>query len=207
MSKSQLKSKERVRDFGEVFTAEREVKAMCDLVKPVINEIDSTVLEPACGDGNFLVEILARKLKTAYRIAGKNDADFEYFATRTFCSVYGVDIQEDNIDDARKRMFDNFFAFYVRRYNHKPSRICLDSIDFILTQNIQCGNTLTGKDADDNDLIITKWFFDKNNGLTISLFRFMDLVENGCYCEPAETLPTIPYFMLPAIRKKDKEGK
>ena len=47
----QVKSKQRVADHGEVFTAEREVKAMCDLVKTETERIDSRFLEPACGDG------------------------------------------------------------------------------------------------------------------------------------------------------------
>lgn len=58
----QVKSKQRVADHGEVFTAEREVKAMCDLVVDECQRIDSRFLEPACGDGNFLSEILTRKL-------------------------------------------------------------------------------------------------------------------------------------------------
>lgn len=61
---SQIKSKKRVAEHGEVFTAEREVKAMCDLVAQECDRIDSRFLEPACGDGNFLAEILARKLTT-----------------------------------------------------------------------------------------------------------------------------------------------
>ena len=56
--KTQTKSKERVREHGEVFTAEREVKAMCDLVRDETERIDSRFLEPACGVGNFLAEIL-----------------------------------------------------------------------------------------------------------------------------------------------------
>ena len=58
----QIKSRQRVTEHGEVFTAEREVKAMCDLVKQETERIDSRFLEPACGTGNFLTEILARKL-------------------------------------------------------------------------------------------------------------------------------------------------
>ena len=80
--REQVKSKERVRQHGEVFTAEREVNAMLDLVKGETHRIDSTFLEPACGDGNFLAEILDRKLDVAFRMAGKNDADYEYWATR-----------------------------------------------------------------------------------------------------------------------------
>ncbi len=41
----QVKSKQRVADYGEVFTAEREVKAMCDLVKHETERIDSRFLE------------------------------------------------------------------------------------------------------------------------------------------------------------------
>ena len=76
--KAQIKSKKRVASRGEVFTAEREVKAMCDLVKDETERIDSRFLEPACGDGNFLAEILTRKLtslrKNTKRICliGKN---------------------------------------------------------------------------------------------------------------------------------------
>lgn len=58
----QIKSKERVAAHGEVFTSEREVNAMLDLVKQETERIDSRFLEPACGDGNFLIEILRRKL-------------------------------------------------------------------------------------------------------------------------------------------------
>ena len=78
--KSQIKSKERVRERGEVFTAEREVNAMLDLVKDETERIDSTFLEPACGDGNFLAEILRRKLAVCERVYGKNAADYEKYS-------------------------------------------------------------------------------------------------------------------------------
>ena len=72
MSDNQTKSKKRVRDHGEVFTAEREVKAMCDLVKDETERIDSRFLEPACGNGNFLAEILTRKLATVKKLYKSN---------------------------------------------------------------------------------------------------------------------------------------
>ena len=62
MGDIQVKSKQRVAEHGEVFTAEREVNAMLDLVKNETLRIESRFLEPACGDGNFLAEILRRKL-------------------------------------------------------------------------------------------------------------------------------------------------
>ena len=62
MAKAQIKSKERVAEHGEVFTNEREVNAMLDMVKQETERIESRFLEPACGDGNFLAEVLNRKL-------------------------------------------------------------------------------------------------------------------------------------------------
>lgn len=64
MEEKLIKSKKRVKDFAEVFTPDFIVKDMCDLIPAEIWErIDSTFLEPACGTGNFLVEIYARKLE------------------------------------------------------------------------------------------------------------------------------------------------
>lgn len=67
-------------NHGEVFTAEREVKAMCDLVKDECERIESRFLEPACGNGNFLTEVLARKLESVKRIYGKSKSDFEQYS-------------------------------------------------------------------------------------------------------------------------------
>ena len=104
-AKGQTKSKERVRDHGEVFTAEREVKAMCDLVKDETERIDSRFLEPACGDGNFLAEILTRKLVVVRKKYGKSPLDYEKNAVLAASSIYGVDILQDNVIACRERMF------------------------------------------------------------------------------------------------------
>ena len=77
----QVKSRERVRERGEVFTAEREVKAMCDLVKNETERIDSTFLEPACGDGNFLIEILRRKLAVVRKMYSRSADDLSFYST------------------------------------------------------------------------------------------------------------------------------
>ncbi len=61
-----IKSKERVQQHGEVFTPQWMVKKMLDVegIKQACENIDATFLEPAAGDGNFLVAILERKLKS-----------------------------------------------------------------------------------------------------------------------------------------------
>lgn len=96
MPEQQIKSKERVSEHGEVFTAEREVNAMLDLVKPETERIDSRFLEPACGEGAFLTEILRRKLAAVKNRYGKNAADYERYSVLAVTSIYGVDIQADN---------------------------------------------------------------------------------------------------------------
>ncbi len=61
-AEKQVVSKQRVAEHGEVYTAQREVNAMLDLVKQETERIESRFLEPACGNGNFLAEVLKRKL-------------------------------------------------------------------------------------------------------------------------------------------------
>lgn len=84
----QIKSKKRVNDFGEVFTAEREVKAMCDLIP----DWSGNILEPACGNGNFLVEVLHRKIESGID------------PVQAASEIYGIDIQADNVKECIDRL-------------------------------------------------------------------------------------------------------
>lgn len=125
----QIKSKGRVRKFGEVFTAEREVKAMCDLIPPNVWEnIGSTFLEPACGNGNFVVEILARKYD---RCADAADG------LTALASVVGIDIQADNVAECRRRMLTQF----ADRFPGAPPAV-LRAAETIAETQIICGDSL-----------------------------------------------------------------
>ena len=106
MAAKQVKSRQRVADHGEVFTAEREVKAMCDLVKQETERIDSRFLEPACGDGNFLAEILARKLAIVKKKYKRSAYDWERNSLLALGSMYGVDILLDNAKACRERLYE-----------------------------------------------------------------------------------------------------
>ena len=88
----QIKSKQRVADHGEIFTNEREVNAMLDLVKQETERIESRFLEPACGEGAFLKEILRRKLEVVKNRYKKSPYDYERYAVLALTSIYGVDI-------------------------------------------------------------------------------------------------------------------
>ncbi len=141
--KSQVKSKERVAERGEVFTAEREVKAMCDLVAMQCDNVDSTFLEPACGDGNFLAEILDRKLSRVKKDAKTDTIQWEWLSIRAVASLYGVDIMQDNAEECRRRLFEQWNKAYksvCKRYCNDETRA---SVKYILSKNIVCGNALT----------------------------------------------------------------
>ena len=86
MAEKQVKSRQRVADHGEVYTAEREVRAMCDLVKSETERIESRFLEPACGNGNFLAEVLRRKLAVVKSRYGKSPSDYERYSCLLYTS-------------------------------------------------------------------------------------------------------------------------
>ena len=183
MTKSQTKSKERVRERGEVFTAEREVKAMCDLVKDETERIDSRFLEPACGDGNFLAEILTRKLEVVKRKYKKSTLDYEKNAVLAISSVYGVDIMQDNVLACRERLF----KLWDKEYKAVCKKDCNDqtreAVKFILTKNIVCGNALTLKCVDENGnetdepIVFSEWAFITGFQMQRQDYTFAHLLE------------------------------
>ena len=141
--KSQIKSKERVVERGEVFTALREVNAMCDLVADECLRPDSRFLEPACGDGNFLSVILQRKLSELKRKYRKSPRDFEKFSIVALGSLYGVDIMNDNVLACRERLFGIWDAAYSEICKGETSDDVRQAALFIISRNIINGNALT----------------------------------------------------------------
>ena len=116
-SRGQIKTRQRVRDLAEVFTHEREVNAMLDLVPDMfptdsIKLVDAKFLEPACGSGNFLEEILRRKLAGIRFGKVKPAPRYEHSLLRALASIYGVDISEDNVVESRSRLVDVLRSHY-----------------------------------------------------------------------------------------------
>ena len=147
---SQIKSKKRVAERGEVFTAEREVKAMCDLVAQECDRIDSRFLEPACGNGNFLAEILTRKLAVVKKLYKSNPYDYERYSVLAASSVYGVDILADNVNECRERLFKLWDKAYKTFCKNAVTQDTREAVKYILSKNILCGNALTLKCVDEN---------------------------------------------------------
>ena len=172
----QVKSKARVTDFGEVNTSKREVNAMLDLVKQETERLDSRFLEPACGDGNFLIEVLNRKLEILVKKYKKNQYEFERNSIVVVGSIYGVDILADNTQSARDRLFDRFIEVYEKYFKERSNDNLIKSIKFILDKNIIHGDALTLKQVDiENPLTFSEWAI-VNNKLKRRDFTLADLI-------------------------------
>jgi len=112
---SLVKSKQRVADHGEVFTPVWMVEAMLNLVKDETDRIDSRFLESACGDGNFLVQVLRRKLAAVELKYGQSDFERRHFALLGLMCIYGIELLPDNIADCRA----NLLYLLMERFNEK----------------------------------------------------------------------------------------
>lgn len=157
MPERQVKSKQRVFDHGEVFTAEREVNAMLDLVKPETERIDSRFLEPACGEGAFLIEILRRKLEVVKSRYGKSPYDYERYAVLAVTSIYGVDILQDNVEICRQRLYELWDKAYTTNAKAQANEQCREVVRFILQKNILCGDALTMRQSNGTPIIFAEW--------------------------------------------------
>lgn len=147
---AQIKSKERVRDLAEVYTNEREVKAMLDLV-PLDNAddiISYKFLEPACGNGNFLVEILKRKLdRINQKYSEKALSIYEFYIIRAITTIYGIDICTENVEEARERLFIAVKAsFDTHKGSYTYSQGFLPCVRYVLEKNIVQGDSINRPD-------------------------------------------------------------
>ena len=155
-----VKSRLRVKAHGEVFTPRRMVDQMLDLVSDDVETgtgfVDKTFLEPAAGDGNFLVAILERKLRGIERqLPRELWADESLFA---LASIYGIELLEDNHQDAKATMLAQFLAFHTRHgIACGPGTNLARAAAFLIDTNIVRGNTLTGLDWAGQEIEFSWW--------------------------------------------------
>lgn len=209
----QVKSKQRVADHGEVYTSAREVNAMLDMVKQETERIESRFLEPACGDGNFLIEVLRRKLEIVKKRYEKNQIEYERYSILALSSIYGIDILEDNTVACRNRLFAFFKNEYEDIYKSDVKEDFLKSAQYILSKNIVWGDALTlhsvcGKKE---PIIFCEWspvngsmikrrdfsfhellFQSENNAMPL----FSDAGEDVFIPEPVKEYPLIHFMRL-----------
>ena len=154
----QIKTRIRVQKHGEVNTNIREVRSMLNLVQSESERIDSRFLEPACGDGNFISEILQRKINSNINKNKKNRSIFDANMIICFGSIYGIDLLIDNIEIAKERLINVFFDNYQINIGNKPSDDLVNSIKYVMNKNIIHGDALTLKKVNsDEEIIFSEW--------------------------------------------------
>lgn len=141
----QVRSKDRVRDLAEVFTHQREIDAMLEQIPDAFSALDIKFLEPACGSGNFLVEILRRKVQLVSKHDCSTQEHYEHRLLRAAAAIYGVDISPENVTEARARMAHVLLDHFQRDANTvEPTSGFLQAAALILGDNIVVGDTIGG---------------------------------------------------------------
>ncbi len=176
----QVKSRQRVTDYAEVFTSEREVNSMLDLVKQETERIDSRFLEPACGTGNFLVEILKRKLEVVENRYSKNQLEYERYAIIALSSIYGVELLKDNVQTCRDRLLGIFTHYYINNYKKEIKPEFLKAAEYILNRNILWGDALSLKTPDEKaePIIFSEWSAVDGSMMKRRDYTLANLLEN-----------------------------
>ncbi len=181
----QVKSKQSVEEHAEVFTAERQVKDRCDMVSQECERVDSRFLEPACGNVNFLAEILTRKLKTVKRLYKNNAYDYERYSMLAVSSIYGVDIMQDNVEECRLRLFNLWNEEYTAICKGEANEETRSAVRYIIDKNILCGNALTLMCVDSNQedtktpIIFPEWSLVAGNKIKRRDFRLDVLLKEN----------------------------
>lgn len=172
-----VKSKQRVADHGEVFTPNWMVDDMLDLVKAESERIDSRVLEPACGSGNFLVPVLRRKLATVEARYCKSDFERRHYALLALMCIYGIELLADNAGECRENLVD-VFAGYV---NAKPGDDWHRAAVRILAANIVQGDALSMTTVEDEPIIFPEWGYLGKGRFQRRDFRYDNLAQRASF--------------------------
>ncbi len=176
---TQVKSKKRVTDHGEVFTNQREVNAMLDLVKHETERIESRFLEPACGNGNFLAEVLRRKLAVVDSKYSKSQLEWERYSVIAVSSIYGVDILEDNAKECQARLLGIYTDWYSKVFKQVKNE-CIRSVRFLLSRNILWGDALYFTNPETKrPIVLSEWSAVNGSMLKRRDYMFKFLVEKS----------------------------
>lgn len=175
---SQVKTKQRVSAHGEVFTNEREVKAMLDLARQEAERIEARFLEPACGNGNFLAEILKRKLSIVKTRYTAKPSDWEKYAFLAISSVYGIELLPDNAQDCRERLFALFQQEYLT-VTESVNCDYLRAIEFVINRNVLCGDALTLLQNNGEPIIFSEWSIISGTKVKRRDFRLDELLDGS----------------------------
>ena len=157
MTDRHVTSRQRVIDHGEVFTPPGLVNDMLDLVAHECERVDSRFLEPACGNGNFLAEVLRRKLRTVDKQNPRDRVRWERDGILAVCSIYGIDLLADNVAACRQRLLGVLSDAHAVRFKEPLPEPATRAAVFILSRNILQGDALTLRTAAGKPIVFSEW--------------------------------------------------
>ena len=172
-----VKSKQRVADHGEVFTPAWMVKAMLDLVQEETHRIDARFLEPACGSGNFLVQVLQRKLAAVELKYTKSEFERGHYALLALMCIYGIELLPDNIAECRANLL-GIFADYL---NLDETSDLYRAAFHVLSINLVHGDALTMKASDGAPITFAEWGYLGKGKFQRRDFRFDILTHSSAF--------------------------
>lgn len=208
----QLANRDRVSDHGEVFTPPEIVRDMLDLpgIRDECLRIDARFLEPACGDGNFLEEILRRRLERIGNTHAKRaQLPWERDALVGLSNLYGIELLQDNVDACRGRLYSLFESTYLDRFGAKHQLAILGAARHIVTANIFHGDALAMTTVGDGvvpaePLIITEWSMLPRGRFKRRRFAYKELLT---YATVSERPSGADLFDSPREQITSDEGK
>jgi hypothetical protein len=174
---SVIKSKKRVADHGEVFTPPWMVEAMLDLVKDETERIDSRFLEPACGSGNFLVQVLRRKLAAVELKYGKSEFERRHYALLALMCIYGVELLSDNIAECRANLLEILAEYLKVDESDEPYR----AASYVLSQNLVHGDALRMRAHDGQSITFAEWGYLGKGRFQRRDFRLDTLTQSSAF--------------------------
>ena len=176
---SLVRTKQRVADHGEVFTPAWLVDDMLNLVSDEMARIDSRVLEPACGSGNFLVKVLQRKLAAVEAKYGQSPFEKEHFSLFAVMCLYGIELLPDNIMECRQNLLAILSAYLGISKDHPAYR----AGHYVLSQNLVHGDALKMRTADDRAITFAEWGYLGKGRYQRRDFRLDTLTQSSTYSQ------------------------
>lgn len=176
-----IKSSDRVKDIGEVFTPKKTVDFMLDQpeIKEKVNSLTATFLEPSAGEGAFLVEILRRKLEYA-KTQSITQKEMQNNFLLVLSTLYGIELMEDNIEMLVMNMNNVFRDVYFNTFDpEEQSPKVLKSAQTIISANMAQGNALTRKTATGEPIIFSEWTPVGKNKVQRTEYTFDSIIDGG----------------------------
>ncbi len=184
---SQIKSKQRIADHGEVFTPPWLVEAMLDIVQGEADRIDARILEPACGNGNFLIPALHRKLAAVDIKYGKSDFERRHYALLSVMCIYGIELLVDNISECKA----NLLAILFEYLNLDSADEIFLAASYVLSENIVHGDALKMCTTEGKPITFAEWGYLGKGKFQRRDFRLDTLTQSAAWNAKGDMFATL----------------